>query len=539
MQIKTILMASVCAGVLVGCGDYVLPERDNLNQSELVRAQPHPDASRPIDDLNALIEQQNAARQERGLDPLTTDQAVSVIVSAQRTSSRAAERPGFFSTLLANVQADQTVGAVNQQDIAAAAAALAAAQGTLNADGTITRPTAAVATGPNAALAAVTGTPQNEAATAAAAAAAASTPASAPAAPINVGGGDASIAAAAAAAASALANTRAAAAAPTGTGFAVGVTPQTPELDVRVAVTDDTIGPPDPVPGQCYAQVTEPPQFETVQERVVDVPPTQTFEVIPATTRTEEIPVVVEEAYTEFRVIPPVYETIMETVIVEPARERTVTVPAEFRTVVERRPVRPAFRSWRDCNRVFPVGSEALGGTFLGNRVTADGGLQCLIEFPAEFETITREELVAPETTRVETIPAVTKQVPRRVVVQPARTEEVVVPARIETVEREVIDTPERIEATTLPARFRTVERRVEVRPERVVWSNVVCDTDQTGTLIANVQRSLRERGLYTGEIDGINGPGTRAAIRAYQLENGLDSSILTIETARILGARS
>jgi hypothetical protein len=159
MQIKTILMASVCAGVLVGCGDYVLPERDNLNQSDLVRAQPHPDAARPIDDLNALIEQQNAARQERGLDPLTTDQAVSVIVSAQRTSSRAAERPGFFSTLLANVQADQAVGAVNQQDIAAAAAALAAAQGTLNADGTITRPTAATANGPNAALAAVSGTP--------------------------------------------------------------------------------------------------------------------------------------------------------------------------------------------------------------------------------------------------------------------------------------------------------------------------------------------------------------------------------------------
>lgn len=522
MQMKTILMAGVCAAVLVGCGDYVLPERDNNNQSELVRAQPHPDAARPIDDLNALIEQQNAARQSRGLNPLTTDQAVSVIVSAQRTSSRAAERPGFFSTLLANVQADDTVGAVNQQDMAAAAAALAAAQGTLQADGTILRPTPAVATGNNAALAAVQ----------AATGAATPTPAIVPTTT------DAGIAAAAAAAASALAVTRPTTPQPTTGGFG-GQTPLSPEVDVRVAVTDETVGPPNPVPGQCYAQITEPPQFDTVQERVVDVPQTQTFEVIPATTRTESVPVVVEEAYTQLKVLPPVYQTVMETVIVEPARQRTVTVPAEFRTVVERRPVRPAFRSWRQCSRVFPVGSQALGGTFLGNRVTAGGGLECLIEFAAEFETVTREELVSPETTRVETVPAVTKQVPRRVVVQPARTEEVVVPARIETIEREVINTPERIEATTLPARFRTVDRRVEVRPERVVWSNVICDTDLTANVITSVQRSLKERGLYSGDIDGISGPGTRAAIRAYQLENGLDSSILTVESARVLGARS
>lgn len=40
--------------------------------------------------------------------------------------------------------------------------------------------------------------------------------------------------------------------------------------------------------------------------------------------------------------------------------------------------------------------------------------------------------------------------------------------------------------------------------------------------VIANVQASLQEQGYYHGEVDGILGPLTRAAIADYQRDNGL-----------------
>ena len=40
--------------------------------------------------------------------------------------------------------------------------------------------------------------------------------------------------------------------------------------------------------------------------------------------------------------------------------------------------------------------------------------------------------------------------------------------------------------------------------------------------VIANVQSSLQEQGYYTGEVDGLLGPLTRAALASYQRDHGL-----------------
>ncbi len=39
---------------------------------------------------------------------------------------------------------------------------------------------------------------------------------------------------------------------------------------------------------------------------------------------------------------------------------------------------------------------------------------------------------------------------------------------------------------------------------------------------IRNIQQKLSQDGLYRGRIDGIEGPGTRQALRAYQQQSGL-----------------
>jgi hypothetical protein len=48
------------------------------------------------------------------------------------------------------------------------------------------------------------------------------------------------------------------------------------------------------------------------------------------------------------------------------------------------------------------------------------------------------------------------------------------------------------------------------------------------GSVVAEVQQELARAGYYRGAVDGVNGSGTRSAIRAYERANGLrvDGSI-------------
>ncbi|QIK41290.1 peptidoglycan-binding domain-containing protein [Pontivivens nitratireducens] len=270
-----------------------------------------------------------------------------------------------------------------------------------------------------------------------------------------------------------------------------------------------TSGPENALPGQCYTQVTRPARFETETRQVLETPASAEFEVIPATYRTETVPVVVEEAYTRVDLIPAVYETVMDTVIVEPSREVTCTIPAEYTTVAEQVPVRPSYRNWVASNRFYPTGTSALGGTVIGNRTLASGAVETLVEFPPEFETVSRRELVQPE-----------------------RTVEVVVPAVTRQVEREVVATNERVIRKEVPATFREVSTPVQVLS---AWANVVCDRDYNPTLVRALQRALAEQGEYPGAVDGIMGPGTRRELRAYQLDLGYDTPALKLEAVRAL----
>ena len=43
------------------------------------------------------------------------------------------------------------------------------------------------------------------------------------------------------------------------------------------------------------------------------------------------------------------------------------------------------------------------------------------------------------------------------------------------------------------------------------------------GQVVANVQSALQEEGYYEGDVDGILGPQTRAALAEYQQDNGLE----------------
>jgi len=112
-------------------------------------------------------------------------------------------------------------------------------------------------------------------------------------------------------------------------------------------------------------------------------------------------------------------------------------------------------------------------------------------------------------------------------------------PAVIETVTEQILVQPAEITTdgqVIQPAIYRTETLQRIVKERRETWFEAPCPAQLTGEFIASVQRALRARGLYSGRITGIMDGRTRAAVRRYQSEQGLDSGILALETARQLG---
>lgn len=329
-------------------------------------------------------------------------------------------------------------------------------------------------------------------------------------------------------------------------------------------------------PGQCFANITIPAVTrETTKQVLVSAATTKT-ETVPATYKTVTEEVLVSEASTTTEVVPATYKTetrmvpveaaasqgsseqefeeVTEEVLVSPAQTREIEVPAVYETVTERVKTKDAFTEWRPGGKVYAIGAEALGGTVLANRVTSSG-VMTLVEIPAEFETVTKRILVTPASTRTETVPAkyetVTRRVPAegsgdssdaepemrevtvRVVDQPASVRTVPVPAKYRTVARRIVDTPAMVRTVPVPAVYRDEVTQDIIEPARTERVEVVCEARTIPDFVRSMQRALRARGLYDGEIDGKVGPATRAAVKEFQ--NGT-SEVLTIESARRLG---
>ncbi|GAA6181287.1 hypothetical protein NBRC116594_27250 [Shimia sp. NS0008-38b] len=114
-----------------------------------------------------------------------------------------------------------------------------------------------------------------------------------------------------------------------------------------------------------------------------------------------------------------------------------------------------------------------------------------------------------------------------------------VTPAVLETVTEQIMVQPPEVlaDGTVLaPGIFRTETQQRIVKERRELWFETPCEEVWTEEFTASLQRALKVRGLYYGGISGIQDARTRAAIRRYQTAGGLDSPILSLESARRLG---
>ncbi|MBV0911733.1 peptidoglycan-binding domain-containing protein [Anianabacter salinae] len=112
-------------------------------------------------------------------------------------------------------------------------------------------------------------------------------------------------------------------------------------------------------------------------------------------------------------------------------------------------------------------------------------------------------------------------------------------PATVETITEQVLLQPAEVRSdgtVIYPAVYKTETQQRIVKERRELWFETPCTRDLTPDFVASLQRALDARGYYRGPFSGEMDARTRAAVRAYQKPQGLDSGIVSSAAARKLG---
>lgn len=285
------------------------------------------------------------------------------------------------------------------------------------------------------------------------------------------------------------------------------------------------------------------PEYTVVEERVVVKEASSQVVDIPASYRTETQQVLVEPAKTVWKKgrgpveridnstgeimclveIPARYESITKTVLDKPAGSKRIDIPAVYKTVqvqrvsvpaAEEREIVPA--EYQTVSKRVKVADPSfywlLKGESVAEGAQFTGEEVCLVEKPAEFQTVSMQVLKEPATTTV-----------------------VEVPAEYQTIRVNRLLSPATEERIIIPEKTKTISKRVQIAPSRLEWRKVLCETNITSEIIANLQGALKREGFDPGLIDGVLGVATNRALEKYQTENNLDRGGLTYESLRSL----
>jgi hypothetical protein len=114
-----------------------------------------------------------------------------------------------------------------------------------------------------------------------------------------------------------------------------------------------------------------------------------------------------------------------------------------------------------------------------------------------------------------------------------------ITPAVIETVTAQVLDKPAILAedgAILSPAVYRSEITQQITRERQEVAFETLCPPAYTVDFVQTLQRALKARGYYAGEVHGHLDAATGRAVQEFQRTDGPDSPLLWIATARELG---
>lgn len=292
--------------------------------------------------------------------------------------------------------------------------------------------------------------------------------------------------------------------------------------------------PPDAQPGHCYARVLIPATWGETTEAVLVREASERVEIVPARYETGQERVMVREASTRLETIPAQYDTVEERVMVRPESKRIEEVAATYKTVSEQVMISPARSEWKRGP------ASSFSNTVVQSRTTDTGEVMCLVEIPAQYQTVTRKVVDTPARTREVVIPAEYRTIKKTVLVKAATTREITVPAEYDSIEVQKLVSPATERRIEIPAQYDDVTKRTLVGNDRMEWREVLCQVNMTDGNIRTLQIALRDKGYTVGPIDGVLGEQTLSSANRYAQRNGLPygSNYIATEVAEKLGLK-
>ena len=298
---------------------------------------------------------------------------------------------------------------------------------------------------------------------------------------------------------------------------------------------DNTLILPDAQPGECYAKVITPPQFDIKTEEVVIQEASERIETVEAEYKEVDKPVVVKEAFEELTATEAVYSTETEQIEVRRPEQRWITsmrgqvLPASSAEVeqIASSGVDLTTVATGTCFEEFVI--EARYETQQEQILVKDAS-EVITVVPAEFETVEERVEIKEASTEVVDVPAVYRTESESVLVEPARnvwqhcglqartdntageimclvrvperfetltktvldkpatTKTISIPAESETIQVQRLVTPASETREAIPAEYQTISKRVLVEEAQYLWvakgADAVPDATATGRVV-------------------------------------------------------
>ncbi len=229
-----------------------------------------------------------------------------------------------------------------------------------------------------------------------------------------------------------------------------------------------------------------PAEYEIVTEKVLVAPEKKNIIIAPATYETITEPVEVSSPYSVKYPIPVAFNNVEEMYEIEPAYERVEQLTPEIEVITETTEIKPASSQW--------IKKEANQNCLSADPRDCD--VWCLIEIPAEYQTVTKEinkgcdgsgiansgctrtvqvpakmgmrnktVLATTATFKTEMMPAEYATVTKTVLKNAATTKETVIPAVYNTLEKTVVKKAATYKEEKIPAEYKDVTKEVLVTP--------------------------------------------------------------------------
>ena len=275
---------------------------------------------------------------------------------------------------------------------------------------------------------------------------------------------------------------------------------------------DASLTPPNAKPGECYARVVLPAQYETVEEQVMIKEPSEQIEIISAEYGDKELEVEVT-----------------------PATKKLTPVPATYEEVVETIEVKPAIRTWKTSlkKKALPISQSILAAAkYAGVDVDAAQPGDCYKEYfvARKFTTVSEDVLVRKDYNETEVLPAEFETTEQTVTIKPASKEIVEVPAVYNEIEEKVLveaektvwkkgqNPAQKLSGATgeimclvkIPAKYKTITKRVLVTPATTKLVDVAAETK-----VIEVKKLLSDT-----QIKNIAMPALYETVEKTQLES-------------------